>query len=260
MDQEQINAFGDALYEAWRSGVPVAPLTRQAPGITIDDAYRIQVRMVRRRIQAGERIIGKKIGVTSKPVMDMLGVDQPDFGHLTDGMLVAQGQAIRVSGLISPRVESEVAFVLRRTLQGPGVTPQQVLAATDHVVPCFEIVDSRIQDWKIRIQDTVADNASCGLIVLGSTRGDPRQLDLAAARMELHRNGTLVSTSSGASVQGSPLNAVAWLANTLGGFGLALEAGEVILSGSQSPLVPVEAGDEFRCEVQGLGTTVVRFS
>jgi 2-oxopent-4-enoate/cis-2-oxohex-4-enoate hydratase len=134
-----------------------------------------------------------------------------------------------------------------------------VLHATDYVVPCFEIVDSRIKDWKIKIQDTIADNASCGVLVLGPTRRDPRELNLAAARMVLHKNGEQVSTATGASVQGSPLNAVAWLANTLATFGIALRAGELIMSGSQSPLVPVAAGDVFRCEVEGLGSASLRF-
>ena len=161
--------------------------------------------------------------------------------------------------MIAPKAEAEVAFVLKSDLMGPGVTTADVLRATDFVVPCFEIVDSRIRDWKIKIQDTVADNASCGVLTLGGQRKSPRDIDLALAGMVLEKNGEIVSTSTGAAVQGSPVNAVAWLANTLGRLGIGLKAGEIILSGSQSPLVPVVAGDSLICSVGGLGSTSVRF-
>ncbi|HSV70057.1 MAG TPA: 2-oxopent-4-enoate hydratase [Methylibium sp.] len=259
MDAPQITAYGDELYEALLSRTPVAPLTDREPGITLADAYGIQLRMIQRRLDAGERVIGKKIGVTSKVVQDMLKVDQPDFGQLLSGMVFNEGEAVSVAKLIQPKAEAEVAFVLSRDLTGPGVTAADVLRVTDFVMPCFEIVDSRIRDWKIKIQDTVADNASCGVFSLGGVRRSPRELDLALAGMVLEKNGEIVSTSTGASVQGSPVNAVAWLANTLGRLGIALKAGDVILSGSQSPLVPVKAGDCFTCSVGGLGSTSVRF-
>lgn len=259
MNDQQIQQYGDELYDALVQREPVAPLTEREPAITLDDAYRIQLRFLQRRLDAGERVVGKKIGVTSKVVMDMLGVDQPDFGQLLSGMVVQEGEAIRVDTMIAPKAEAEVAFVLKSDLQGPGVTAADVLRATAFVMPCFEIVDSRIRDWKIRIQDTVADNASCGVLVLGGTRRDPREIDLALAGMVLEKNGEIVSTSTGAAVQGSPVNAVAWLANTLGRLGIPLKAGEVILSGSQSPLVPVKAGDSLHCSVGGLGDARVRF-
>jgi len=259
MDKTQIELYGDELYNALITRTPVAPLTDREPGITLDDAYRIQLRMIQRRVDAGETIIGKKIGVTSKVVMDMLKVNQPDFGQMTSGMVFNEGEAIRVDSMIAPRAEAEVAFILKHDLEGPGVTAADVLRATECVLPCFEIVDSRIKDWKIKIQDTVADNASCGVLTLGGVRRSPRDLDLALAGMVLEKNGELVSTSTGAAVQGSPVNAVAWLANTLGRLGIGLKAGEVILSGSQSPLVPVKAGDSLSCAVGGLGGTTVRF-
>jgi 2-oxopent-4-enoate/cis-2-oxohex-4-enoate hydratase len=259
METKKIEHYGDALYQALVSRTPVDPLTDREPEITIEDAYRIQLRMIQRRLDTGETIVGKKIGVTSKVVMDMLKVDQPDFGQMTSGMVLNEGEAIRIDTLIAPRAEAEVAFILKRDLMGPGVTTADVLRATDCVMPCFEIVDSRIKDWKIRIQDTVADNASCGVLSLGGQRKSPRQLDLALAGMVLEKNGEVASTTAGASVQGSPVNAVAWLANTLGRLGIGLKAGEVILSGSQSPLVPVKAGDSLHCSVGGLGSTSVRF-
>ena len=259
MNDKQIQSYGDELYQALLQRQPVAPLTEREPGITLDDAYRIQLRFIQRRLDAGETVVGKKIGVTSKVVMDMLGVNQPDFGQLLSGMVVNEGEAIRCNTMIAPKAEAEVAFVLSRDLHGPGVTAADVLRATAFVMPCFEIVDSRIKDWKIKIQDTVADNASCGVLVLGGTRRHPRELDLSLAGMVLEKNGEVVSTSTGAAVQGSPVNAVVWLANTLGRLGIPLKAGEVILSGSQSPLGPVKPGDSLHCSVGGLGSASVRF-
>ena len=259
MDKSKIEHYGDELYNALITRTAVAPLTDREADITIEDAYQIQQRMIQRRLDAGETIIGKKIGVTSKVVMDMLKVNQPDFGMMTSGMVFNEGESIDTSTMIAPRAEAEVAFVLKSDLMGPGVTAADVLRATDFVVPCFEIVDSRIQDWKIKIQDTVADNASCGVLVLGGRHKSPADIDLALAGMVLEKNGEIISTSTGAAVQGSPVNAVAWLANTLGNLGIGLKAGEVILSGSQSPLVPVKAGDSLVCTVGGLGGTSVRF-
>ena len=259
METTRIQQYGDDLYQSLLSRQAVTPLTDREPEITIDDAYQIQLRMIQRRLDAGERVVGKKIGVTSKVVMDMLKVNQPDFGQLLSGMVFNEGQPLSMSQFIAPKAEAEVAFVLSRDLMGPGVTAADVLRATDCVMPCFEIVDSRIKDWKIKIQDTVADNASCGVLTLGGVRRRPRQLDLALAGMVLEKNGEVISTSTGASVQGSPVNAVAWLANTLGRLGIGLKAGDIILSGSQSPLVPVVAGDSLYCSVGGLGGTSVRF-
>jgi len=260
MDPSDIHLHGAALFEAWQRRIPIAPLVERAPGITIEDAYRIQLDFIDRRVQAGERIVGKKIGVTSQAVQEMLGVFQPDFGMLTDRMWFEEGQVIDLSTLIQPKAEAELAFVLKEDLSGPGITAMDVIHATDYVAPCFEIIDSRILNWKIKIQDTVADNASCGIFVLGKAKGDPLELDLTLAGMVLEKNGALHSTSAGAAVQGSPANAVAWLANTLGELGIPFKAGEVILSGSQSPLVPVVDGDELVCTVGGLGSCRVQFS
>lgn len=259
MTLEKIEQHGDALYQALIDRKPIAPLTEGEPDLGIEDAYRIQLRMIQRRLERGETVIGKKIGVTSKAVQDMLQVFQPDFGQLLSGMVYAESQPIPVETMIAPRAEAEVAFILKHDLDGPGVTAADVLRATDTVLPCFEIVDSRIKDWKIRIQDTVADNASCGVFVLGGCARSLRGLDLSVAGMVVEKNGDIVSTSAGASVQGSPVNAVAWLANTLGALGIPLKAGEVILSGSQSPLMPVGPGDSFHCSVGGLGGCSVRF-
>jgi len=260
MSPDKIQHYGDELYQSLVDRQPVTPLTEREAAIGIDDAYRIQLCMIQRRVDKGETVIGKKIGVTSKAVQQMLQVYQPDFGQLLSGMVYSEGAAIPLDTLIAPRAEAEVAFILKRDLDGPGVTAADVLRATDYVLPCFEIVDSRIRDWRIKIQDTVADNASCGVFVLGGTAHSLRGLDLSVAGMVVEKNGDIASTSAGAAVQGSPVNAVAWLANTLGRLGIPLKAGEVILSGSQSPLMPVVAGDSFTCSVGGLGTCAIRFS
>lgn len=260
MDSAKITRYGDELYEAFVARRTVAPLLLREPDIDLGQAYRIQLRFIERRLQAGETVVGKKIGVTSKPVQDFLGVFQPDFGQLTSNMAYRDGDTIDLGTLIQPKAEAELAFVLKADLQGPGVTAIDVIRATDHVRPCFEIVDSRITDWNIKIQDTVADNASCGVYVLGDAEGDPRRLELTLAGMVLDKNGEVFSTGVGAAVQGSPANAVAWLANTLGELGIPFRAGEVILSGSQSALVPVADGDELVCSIGGLGRCRVGFS
>lgn len=254
-----IERMGNQLFAALECGEAITPLTETFPGLTIEHAYRIQQHLLGCRLARGERIIGKKIGVTSQPVMDMLGVNQPDFGQLTDAMVVEQGSAISMRSLIQPKAEGEIAFVLKHDLAGPGVTVADVLRATEGVMACFEIVDSRILDWKIKIQDTVADNASCGVIVLGDRLVNPRQLDLYTTGMVLEKNGRVVGCGAGAASMGSPVIAVAWLANTLGRLGMGLKAGEVILSGALSAMVPVVAGDNLRLNIARIGGCSVRF-
>ena len=253
-----LQQLGDELYHALLHRQVVEPLSTRYPAISIDDAYAIQQHLLARRLAAGERVIGKKIGVTSQAVMDMLGVFQPDFGWLTNAMAYNEGEPVPASSLIQPKAEGEIAFVLKHTLQGPGVTAAQVLAATEGVMACFEIVDSRIRDWQIQIQDTIADNASCGALVLGDRLIDPRNLDLGTCGMVLEKNGDIVATGAGAAALGHPANAVAWLANTLGAHGIALEAGEVVLSGSLAAMVPVQAGDSLRLSIGGMGTCSLR--
>lgn len=259
MTPDLIHALGDDLFEALRACRTVEPLTTRHPEITIEDAYAIQQRLNTRRMADGETLIGKKIGVTSQAVMNMLGVYQPDFGMLTDGMVYNEGQSIPAASLIQPKAEGEIAFILKRDLMGPGVSAADVLHATEGVMACFEIVDSRIRDWKIRIQDTVADNASCGVFVLGDRLVDPRGLDLSTCGMVLEKNGEIVATGAGAAALGAPANAVAWLANTLGRLGIPLKAGEVVLSGSLAIMVPVKAGDSLRVSIGGIGGCSVRF-
>lgn len=260
MKQEQIDQHSIALFNALRSRSAIDPLTQSEPDMTIEDAYEISLGLMNLRIAEGEEVIGKKIGVTSKAVQNMLNVHQPDFGYLTNQMVYADGETLPVSTqMIAPRAEGEIAFVLKRDLAGPGITNAAVIAATECVMPCFEIVDSRIRDWKIAIQDTVADNASCGYFVLGNKAVSPHKLDLFTCGMVVEKNGRIISTGAGAAALGSPLNCVAWLANTLGRFGITLKAGEVILSGSLVPLESVVAGDHMRVDIGGIGSASVNF-
>lgn len=256
-----VAALGDELFAALRTRRVLEPLSARGLGLDLDDAYRVSLRLLQRRLDQGERVVGKKIGVTSKAVQDMLGVRQPDFGFLLDRMQVGDGStlSLKSAGLIQPRAEGEIAFMLKKDLKGPGVTEAQVLDATDYVCPCFEIVDSRIRDWKIRIEDTVADNASCGVFVLGAARVGPAALDLAQVQMDIRKNGAHIASGLGAAVQGHPATAVAWLANTLGAFGIPFLKGEIILSGSLAPLLAIVPGDRFEMSLSGIGGASISF-
>jgi len=255
--------YGAALYEALRARKTIRPLIEQDPSLTIDDAYAINLDFLSRRVADGEKVVGKKIGVTSKAVQDMLGVHQPDFGFLTDWMFVEGDIDVDGKALIAPRAEAEIAFILKHSLNGPGVTAADVLAATESIAPCFEIVDSRIDDWKIQIVDTVSDNASCGVYVIGKERLDPAGLDLPNLHVAVTKNGEPLSEGYGHAVQGDPAQAVAWLANTLGAYGVTLDAGDVILSGSLVPLAPAVKGDRFEMTLSNadgsLGTCAANF-
>lgn len=260
LSEDKVREYGGELYEALRSRQAVEPITMREQNLSIDDAYHISEHMRQRREADGEQVIGKKIGITSTSVQSMLNVHQPDFGYLTDAMVYGLGDSIPISReLIQPRIEGEVAFLLKRDLTGPGVNNADVLCATELVLPCFEVVDSRIRDWNIKIQDTVADNASCGLFVLGDRAAPPSQVDFALCGLVLERNGEVVATGAGAAALGSPVNCVTWLANTLGRFGVALKAGEIVLSGSLVPLQPIAAGDTYGLEINGIGACSARF-
>jgi len=253
LQRDLIESIAKRLYVSLTQGTTIAPLTEQYPHITIEDAYHISRQVLQLRMDNNnELVVGKKIGVTSAAVQDMLGVFQPDFGFLTHTMAYANNADIRVKGnLIQPRAEAEIAFRLKSDLQGPGVTEIDVLNATECIMPCFEIVDSRIENWQIKIQDTVSDNASCGVYVLGDAEIDPKGIDLANLEIKVYKNSTLISKGKGSAVQGNPLTAVAWLANTLGAFDIPFLAGEVILSGSLVPLESVQAGDHMHLELSG---------
>jgi 2-oxopent-4-enoate/cis-2-oxohex-4-enoate hydratase len=259
-DSATLDKYSDELFKALRARSAVEPLSDRNPNLTNEEAYQVSLGILQRREAAGEKIVGKKIGLTSRAVQEMLKVSEPDYGFLTDRMQCQEGTPIPISReLMLPKAEGEIAFVLKRDLSGPGVTNADVLAATAGVKVCFEIVDSRIRDWKIKIQDTIADNASCGLFMASDTLVDVHQVDLVTCGMVLWKNGELVATGAGAAALGSPVNAVTWLANALGRHGVRLKAGEIILSGSLVPLIPIAPGDEMELAVGGLGRLKAKF-
>ncbi len=259
MNPQDISQHGEALYMAWKNRQMIDPLTDRVAGITVEDAYRIQLDTIARRVAAGETHVGKKIGLTAKVVQNLFGVNEPDFGHLLSGMTYADGDSIDSSQFIQPKGEGEIGFMLKRDLSGPGVTSADVLAATECIIPCFELVDSRIRDWKIKVQDTVADNGSSAAFVLGAQAVSPKNIDLATLGMVLEKNGEVIGTGAGAATLGHPFNAVAWLANALGAYGITLKAGELILSGSLSIMFPIQRGDSLRMTLGGVGSASCRF-
>jgi len=258
LDDSMIQTLGDEIFEALCGRKTLLPITERYADFTIDEAYGVSLRILAHRQARGEKLIGKKIGVTSHAVQSMLGVDQPDFGFLLDTM-VYEGEMPISTELIQPRAEGELAFILKTGLSGPGVTDEDVLAATDWVMPCFEVVDSRIEDWRIKIEDTVADNASCGLFTMGP-KVRPEGLDFPNLEMTVWKNGEVAAQGKGRAALDSPVKCVTWLANTLGRYGITLDAGDVILSGSWVPLLPVVAGDEMKMEIKGVGVTELRMT
>lgn len=253
--------LADLLFQSRTKIEPCEPLTLLNPALTIEDAYAISEINLKRRIEQGAaRLVGKKIGLTSLAVQKQLGVQEPDFGYLTSDMHVKNGGYVARESMLLPKVEGEVAFILKGDLKGPGITREQVIAATDYVQPCIEIIDSRVKDWKIKIQDTVADNASSAYFVLGEQKSAlDLNLRLREKGMALRVNGEVLSTGVGAACLDDPILAVAWLANTMGKFGVSLKAGDIILSGAYGPVVPVQKGDQVEVEISGLGSVSCKF-
>lgn len=260
ISQEQARQFADALYAARRDGVPIPPFTASQPGLGMMDGYAIQEHLVARLLGDGESIAGYKLGLTSTPMQVLLGVDRPDFGPVFASGVFADGVVLPVDGFIAPRVEAEIAVVLDRELSGPGCTPAGALSAARGLVAAVEIVDSRIQDWKIMLADTVADLASGGAIALSSRVVPIDGFDPRLVGMVFTRNGQLVASGAGAAALGDPLAAVAWLANTLAPMGVVLPAGSVIMTGALHAMVPVAQGDVFRAEFDRLGPITVRMA
>lgn len=255
----RIEELAEILRTAETDRIGAEPLTAIESALSVKDAYQIQLVNIQRKIREGQYVTGKKIGLTSIAMQKLLGVDQPDYGHLLSSMVYANRSEISVAKLMQPKIEAEIAFVLKRDLVGPKVTPLDVLLATEYITPAFEIVDSRIADWKIKLADTVADNASSGLYLLGEKKFQVDEIDLANLGMALYKNGELMNTGVGAAALGHPANCVAWLANKLHEFGITLNAGEVILSGALSAAVNVESGDHVVARFAHIGEVNVRF-
>ena len=249
-----------ALLDAYDTKLAIPPLVQTYPGMTTEDSYAVQQLQIERRLSEGRTIKGHKVGLTSAAMQRQLGVDQPDYGHLLDDMFFLEHVPIPSSIYLQPKIEPEVAFVLKRRLSGPGVTVPEAISAVDYVLPALEIIDSRIENWKIGIVDTIADNASSGGLVLGSRPTRLEDVDLRLVGCTLLRNGRVVATGAGGAVLGSPINSLVWLANTVGALGVTLEAGHVILPGSVTAAQPVAPGDTYAAAFAGLGTVTARFA
>jgi 2-keto-4-pentenoate hydratase len=262
MDEALIQ-LADRLWQAAATRKPVAPLREAAAELQLSanaqHAYAIQRINRDRRVRGGDRLVGRKIGLTSRAVQQQLGVDSPDYGSLWAHGAYGDGDELPIDRFIQPKVEAEVALVLGRDLDAPDATIADLVRATDFALAALEIVDSRIADWRIGLFDTIADNASAGAFVLG---GDPVRLDRVAlrdARMTLSRNDEKASEGVGSACLGHPLNAAAWLARALAREGEPLRAGDIVLTGALGPMVAVRRGDRFEARIGGLGAVSVRF-
>ena len=247
------------LWDAEQGRYQIDMLTLHDPDMTVEDAYAVQLENVRRREEMGQKVIGMKIGLTSAGMQKLLNVNEPDYGHLFDNMLLLERDTCSMSGLIQPKVEGELSFCLNKTLKGPGVTIADVYDATAWVTPSIEIVDSRIKDWKIKLCDTIADNGSSARFMLGGRMVPVGAVDMRLTGMTLEKNGELVSSGTTAEVWGNPAASVAWLANKLGEFGIELKAGSIVMAGAVTAALPARAGDAFTVSFQGLGSVTVKF-
>ena len=262
LERLMIEKAAEILRNAQSSRQPCEPLAQKF-ALSAEDAYRIQQINIELRTGAqgvdAPVIVGRKVGLTSDAIQAWLKVNQPDFGTLLSDMSVLNGGTAPIEFLLQPRAEAEVAFVLKHDLAGPGVTPKDVIRATEFVLPAIEIIDSRIHDWKITFEDTVADNASSAMFVVGNEPRDLKEVDLRLCGAVLRKNGAVVSTGAGVACLGHPVHAVAWLANTLGRIGSGIRAGELVLSGALGPVTPVQKGDWLVADINGLGSCSVRF-
>ena len=249
----------EVLRTAEETQTAVPPLVQTFPGIDVVDAYEIALLNIRRRLASGSTVYGHKVGLSSKAMQEMMGVDEPDYGHLLSDMVLSEDRPVAVGRYLLPRVEVEVGFVLGDDLPGEGCTVEDVLRCTAFVAPAIELIDSRIADWRIGLVDTIADNASSCGVVLGKERVKPDELDLRAIEATLHRNGEQVAAGRADAVLGDPAVAVAWLADKVASFGVRLEAGHVVLPGSCTRAYDVRAGDDVVAHFSGLGSVSLSF-
>jgi len=247
------------LAEAERSRVPMSPLIGAHPGIDVVDAYEIQLMNIRQRVAEGAVIVGHKVGLSSEAMQKMMGVDEPDYGHLLADMAVFEDVPVNTAKYLFPRVEVEVGFILAEDLPGAGCTEDDVLAATAAYAPAIELIDTRIRDWKIALCDTIADNASSAGYVLGRERVSPKDIDITGIDAVLTRNGEVVAEGRSDAVLGNPVTAVAWLARKVDSFGVRLKAGDIVLPGSCTRAIDARPGDSFVADFAGLGSVRLSF-
>ncbi|MHA3020913.1 2-keto-4-pentenoate hydratase [Mycobacterium sp. BMJ-28] len=247
------------LLRAERIGIPAVSLSDRHADLDVEDAYEIQMINIRRRIAGGTWVVGYKVGLSSVAMQEMMGVDEPDFGHLLDDTKVLEEAPVKAGRFLSPRVEVEIGVILARDLSGKGCTQEDVLSATAAFVPAIEIIDSRIKDWQITLCDTIADNASSGGWVLGEDRLLPDDVDIKSIDLTLERNGEVVARGRSDAVLGSPLAAVAWLAEEADRFGVQLKAGDLVLPGSCLRAVDARPGDRFIADFDGRTSVRLRF-
>ena len=253
-----VSELARQLQDAEKSRRCIRPISETYPNLSVKDAYEIQRLIVRQKTSDKESRTGKKIGLTSLVMQQLLGVNEPDFGCLTDQMEVKDSRVER-NRLIQPKIEAEFAFVLGSDLHGPNITASDVIKATDYVAMAFEVVDSRICDWKIKLTDTIADNGSSAMYLLGAKKINLNLTDLCAVRMRLFKGETLQNEGMGKDVMGNPANAVAWLANILADYNDFLKKGDIILPGAISAALPAESGDRFSAEFVGIGRIDIAF-
>lgn len=253
MNADERATAAKMLVTAELDGVPIDPLVESWPAMDVVDAYEVQLINVRRRVAAGATIRGHKVGLSSPAMQRMMGVDEPDYGHLLDDMFLYESTEIPTDRYCAPRVEVEVGFVLGRHLEGPGCTVADVLRATEYVVPAIELIDSRIRDWRIALPDTIADNASSAGVILGGNPTRLHDVDIRHLGALLRVNGRIVETGASGAVLGNPVTAVAWLVNKVHGFGVTLEPGHVVLPGSCTRAVDVRPGDVVDVQFGTLG-------
>ena len=264
LDSTQRATAAELLWAAERDLTPVDPLTETFPGIGVVDAYEIQLINIRRKIAAGARVRGHKVGLSSPVMQQMMGVDEPDYGHLLDAMVLSEVTPIPAAGYCYPRIEVEIGYVLGSALPGADCTEADVLAATEYIVPSLELIDSRIRDWRIKLADTIADNASSAGVILGEARRTPAELaargvDLANIEAVLYSGDAETARGNTSAVLGNPTGCVAWLARKVADFGVKLEAGHLILPGSCTRAIDARPGSAFRAEFAGLGTVTASF-
>ena len=254
-----IEESASALHRAERSRVPIAPLSQTYPSLTPVQSYAIQSAWLDLLRKEGAQVVGHKIGLTNKAMQEQLGVNEPDYGFILDTMVVPSGAVLSRSAFLLPRVEPEIAFWLGQDVCGPGVTAEQVLAATEGVSAALELVDSRIENWRIKLVDTIADNASSARLIVSQQRVSPHELDLAAEAVELFCDGERGGAGTGAAVLGHPAIAAAWLTNKLAEFGVSLLKGQVVLPGAMCAAVSVAPGKTYRAVYSHLGEVSISF-